>query len=96
MILMIFIKALKNTIPNKEHKILIAFDDMIADMLSSKNLNPVVTGLFIRGRKLNISLVFINYSYFDLRKTFILNSTHYFIMKILKNESFSQFNLMIH
>ena len=96
MILMIFIKVLKNTIPNKEHKILIVFDDMTADMLSSKNLNPVVTGLFIRGRELNISLVFINYSYFDLRKTFTLNSTHYFIMKILKNESFSQFHLMIH
>ena len=96
MILMIFIKVLKNTIPNKEHKILIVFDDTIADMLSSKNLNPVVTRLFIRGRKLNISLVFINYSYFGLAKTFTLNSTHYFIMKILKNESFSQFHLMIH
>ena len=45
--------------PNKKRKILIAFGDMIADMLSNKKLNPVVTGLFIRGRKLNISLVFI-------------------------------------
>ena len=45
--------------PNKEQKILIVFDDMIADMLSNKKLNPIVTELFIRGRKLNISLVFI-------------------------------------
>ena len=45
--------------PNKKRKILIAFGDMIADMLSNKKLKPVVTGLFIRGRKLNISLVFI-------------------------------------
>ena len=45
--------------PNKELKILIAFDDMIADMLSNKYLNPIVTELFIRERKLNIFLVFI-------------------------------------
>ena len=44
--------------PNKKPKILIVFDDMIADMLSNKKLNPIVTKLFIRGRKLNISLVF--------------------------------------
>ena len=45
--------------PNKKRKMLIVFDDMIADMLSNKNRNPVVTELFIRGRKLNISLAFI-------------------------------------
>ena len=45
--------------PNKKRKILIVFDDTIADMLSNKKLNPIVTELFIRGRKLNISLVFI-------------------------------------
>ena len=45
--------------PNKERKILIVFDDMIADILSNEKRNPVVTELFIRGRKLNISLVFI-------------------------------------
>ena len=66
--------------PNKKRKILIVFDDMIADMLSNKELNPILTELFIRGRKLNISLVFITQSCFlkDIR----LNSTHYFIMKI--------------
>ena len=50
--------------PKKNRKILIVLDDMIADILSSKKLNPVVTELFIRGRKLNISLLFITQSYF--------------------------------
>ena len=54
--------------PNKKLKILIAFDDMIADMLSNKKLNPIVTELFNRGRKLNISLVFISQSYFAVPK----------------------------
>ena len=54
--------------PNKKRKMLIVFDDMIADMLSNKNLNPIVTELFIRGRKLNISLVFIYKSYFTVLK----------------------------
>ena len=45
--------------PDKENKILIVFDDMIADMIHNKKLNPIVTEMFIRGRKLNISLVFI-------------------------------------
>ena len=49
--------------PNKKRKILIAFDDMIADMLINKNLKPIVTGVFIRGRKLNIYLAFITQSY---------------------------------
>ena len=55
---------------------------MIADMLSNKKLNSIVTELFIRGRKLNISLVFTTQSYFAVPKN-IRNSTHYFIMKIL-------------
>ena len=41
--------------PNKERKLLIVFDDMIADMLSNKKRNPIVTELFIRGRKLNVA-----------------------------------------
>ena len=45
--------------PNKKPKILIVFDDIISDMLSNKKLNPIVTELFIRGRKLNIYVVFI-------------------------------------
>ena len=55
---------------------------MIADMLSNKKLNPTVTELFIRGRKLNISLVFITQSYFTVSKNIRLNSLHYFVMKI--------------
>ena len=54
--------------PNKKRKILIVFDDAIADMLSNKKLDLIVTELFIRGRKLNISLVFITKSYFSLPK----------------------------
>ena len=68
--------------PNKKHKISIVFDDMIADMLRNKKLNPIVTELFIRGRKLNISLVFITQSYFAIPKSVRLNSTHHFVMKI--------------
>ena len=68
--------------PNKKRKILIVFDDMIADMLSNKKLNAVVTELFIRGKKLSISLVCITQSYFAVPKNIILNSTQYFVIKI--------------
>ena len=68
--------------PDKKRKILIIFDYMIADMLSNKKLNPIVTELFIRGRKLNISLAFIVQFYFAVPKNIRLNSTPYFIMKI--------------
>ena len=54
---------------------------MIADMLSNKNINPKVNELFIRGRKLNTSLVFITHSYFPVQKGIRLNSTQFFIMK---------------
>ena len=72
----------KNT---KERKILIVFDDMIADILSNKSRNPIVTELFIRGRKLNISLVFITQSYFAVPKNIRLHPAHYSIMKIPNN-----------
>ena len=61
---------------------MIPFNDMIAHMLSNKKLKPIVTELFISGRKLNISLVFITQSYFAVPKNIRLNSAHYFIMKI--------------
>ena len=67
--------------PNKKRKILIVFDDIIADMLSNKELNPIVTELFIRGRKLNISLAFITQSYFAVPENIRLNSTHYIDFK---------------
>ena len=56
---------------DKERKILIVFDDMIADMISNKQLNSIVTDLFIRGRKLYISLVFITQSYLKVLLTFL-------------------------
>ena len=61
-------------IQSKKHKILIVFDDMIADMLNNKKLNLIVTGLFTRGRKLNIS-VFITQSCFAVLKNITLNTT---------------------
>ena len=61
--------------PDKENEILIVFDDMIADMINNKKLNSIVTELFIRGRKLNISLVFITQSYFKVPKDVRLNTT---------------------
>ena len=75
---------------NKKCKILIIFDDMIADIIINKNLNPVVTELFIRGRKLNISLVFITKSYFAQPKNIRLNSMHYFIIKIPNKRELQQ------
>ena len=68
--------------PDKENKTVIVFDDMIADMIHNKNLDSIVTELFIRGRKLNISLVFITQSYFKVPKDVRLNTTHFFITKI--------------
>ena len=68
---------------------LIVFDDMIADMLSNKK-NTIVTELFIRGRKLNISCVFITESYFAVPKNLRLNSTQHFIMKILSKRELQQ------
>ena len=67
---------------DKKRKILIVFDDMIADMINNKKLNSIVTELFIRSRKINISLVFITQSYFKVPKDVRLNTTHFFIMKI--------------
>ena len=66
----------------KKRKILIVFDDIIADIINDKKLNPVVTELFIRGRKLNISIVFITQSYFKVSKDVRLTSTYFFIMKV--------------
>ena len=79
---MIFRKTMKNTTQIKKRKILIVFDDIIAYMFSNKKLNPIVNKLFIRGRKLNISFVFITQSYFTVSKNIRRNSTHYFIIKI--------------
>ena len=66
---------------------------MIADMINNKKLNSVVTVLFIRGRKLNISLVFMTQSYFKVPKDVRLNSTHFFIMKIPNKRELQQIAL---
>ena len=67
---------------NRKRKILIFFDDMIADIMTNKKFQSLIKELFIRCRKLNISLVFITQSYFSVPKDVRLNSTHYLIMKI--------------
>ena len=67
---------------SRERKILIVFDDMIVDIMSNKKIQTVIKELFIRCRKLNISLVFITQSYFSVPKDVRLSSTHYLIMKI--------------
>ena len=69
---------------DKDRKILIVFDDMIADVIKNKKLNSIVTELLIRGRKTNISFVFITQSYFKVPKDVRLNTTHFFISKIPK------------
>ena len=68
--------------PNRKRKILIVFDDMIADIMTNKKFQSIIKELFIRCRKINISLVFITQSYFSVPKDLRLNSTHYFITKI--------------
>ena len=68
--------------PSRKRKILIIFDDMIADIMNNIKFQAIIKELFIRCRKLNISLVFITQSYFSVPKDVRLNSTHYLIMKI--------------
>ena len=63
-------KNIEDYNPRRNRKVLIVFDDMIADLINIKKLNLIVTELFVRGRKLNISLVFITQSYFKLSKDF--------------------------
>ena len=84
-------KNIDNYNRDKENKILIVFDDMIADMINNKKLNSIVTELFIRCRKLNISLVFISQSYFKVPKDVRNNSTYFFIMKIPNKIKLQQF-----
>ena len=78
---------------DKDSKILIVFDYMIANMINNKKLNSIVTELFIRGRKLNISLVFITQSLFKVPKDVRLNTTHFFIMKISSKRELQQISL---
>ena len=86
-------KNINNYNPDEENKILIVFDDMIADMINNKKLKSIVTEVFIRGRKLNISLVFIAQSYFKVPEDVRLNTTHFLIMKISNKRQLQQIAL---
>ena len=72
--------------PSRQRKILIVFDNMIADILTNKIFHAIIKELFIRCRKVNISLVFITQSYFSVPKDVRLNSTHY-IWKLTTKEN---------
>ena len=74
--------------PTKTRKVLIVFDDMIAGKEANKKLSAIVTELFLRGRKLNIWLVFISQSNFKVPKR--LNVTHYFVMKVPNKRELQQ------
>ena len=78
---------------NRKRKIIIIFDDMIEDIKSNKKFEATITELFIRCRKLNISLVFITQSYFRVSKDVRLNSTRYLIMKINNNRELQNISI---
>ena len=75
MMLMIIIK-------NRDEKVLIVFDEMIADIEYNKNFKRIIKELFYRARKINVSIVFITQSYFRALKDARLNSTNYILMRI--------------
>ena len=79
--------------PRRKGKNLIVFDDMIADIMTNKKFKAIIKELFIRCRKLNISLVFITQSYFSVSKDVRLNSTHYLAMKINNRIEFKNKNI---
>ena len=76
-----FYEDIHNYNSSRKSKILIAFDDMIADIMTNKTFLAIIKELFIRCRKLNISLVVTTQSYFSVPKDVKLNSTHYLVMK---------------
>ena len=81
-----FTRILVITAQQEKEKLLIVFDDMIADIMSNKKFQAAVKELFIRCRKLNISLVFVTQSYFSVPKYVRLNSVHNLIMKIINKK----------
>ena len=81
----IICKIFKNTI-----QVNIVSDDVVADMINNKKINPVATELFIRGRKSNMSIVFITQSFFKMPNDIRLNCTHFFIMKIPNKRELQQ------
>ena len=79
--------------PKRKRKLLIVFDDMIANIMTNKRFQAIIKELFIRCRKLNISLVFITQSYFSVPKEVRLNSAHYLIMKIHNKRELRQISI---
>ena len=73
-------------------KVLIVFDDMIADIEYNKNFKQIIKELFYRARKINVSIVFITQSYFRALKDARLNSTHYILMKICNKDFLEMYN----
>ena len=88
-------KNIKEYKPSRKY-VLIVLDDMIADIVSNKKLNRVVTELSLRGRKLNISTVFITQTYFPVPKDVRLNCTHILLSTFQISESFNKSQLIIH
>ena len=86
-------KNIEDYNPNKKRKVLIVLDGMIADIITNKRLNPIVTELFIRGRKLNISISLLLNHTLKMPKDVRLNSTHFFIMKIPSKRELQQIAL---
>ena len=86
-------KNIEDYNPRKKGKVLIVFADMIADKINNKKLNPIVTEVYIRGRKINISSIFVSQSYFKIPKDIRLNTTHFFIMKIPNKRELQQIAL---
>ena len=78
---------------DEEHKILIVFDDVIVDVINKTKLNSIVTELFIRGRKIYISLVFITQSYLKVLKEATINTTYFFIMKIPRKRELQEISI---
>ena len=76
------LEDINNYNKNRNKKVLIIFDDTIADIVRSEKFKVIVKELFIRCRKINISIVFITQSYFRTPKDARLSSTHYILMKI--------------
>ena len=83
-------KNIEDYNPDKKRKVLIVFDDMIADMINNKKLNSRVTELFVRGRKVSISIIIITQLYFKVPKEIRLNTTHFFIIKIPNKRELQQ------
>ena len=72
--------------PSTKKKKLIVFDETTADIMTNRRFQAIIKELFVRCKKLNISLVFISQSYFSVPKNVRLNSTRYLIMKINKRK----------